>query len=51
VEKLARYVDKEEKIRMKLIVSAHVLERLSHVASTRRRERESHNRNTYFLNG
>jgi hypothetical protein len=34
VEKLARYVDKEEKIGVKLIVSAHVLERISHVAST-----------------
>jgi hypothetical protein len=34
VEKLARYVDKEEKIWVKLIFSAHVLERISQVAST-----------------
>jgi hypothetical protein len=34
VEKLARFVDKEENIGVKLIVSAHVLERISHVAST-----------------
>jgi len=34
VEKLARYVDNEEKIWVKLIVSAHVLERISQVAST-----------------
>jgi hypothetical protein len=34
VEKLASYVDKEKKIWVKLIVSSHVLERISHVAST-----------------
>jgi hypothetical protein len=34
VEKLARYVDKEEKIWVKIIVGAHVLERISQVAST-----------------
>jgi len=34
VEKLARYVDKEEKIWVKLIVSAPLLERISQVAST-----------------
>jgi len=34
VEKLASYVDKEEKIWMKLIVSAHVLERISQVVGT-----------------
>ncbi len=34
MEKLARYVDKEEKIWMKLIVSAHLVERISQVAST-----------------
>jgi hypothetical protein len=34
VEKLARYVDKEKKIGVKLIVSAHLLKRISHVAST-----------------
>jgi 5-methylcytosine-specific restriction enzyme A len=34
VEKLVRYVDKEEKIGVKLSVSAHVLERISQVAST-----------------
>jgi RNA processing factor Prp31 len=34
VEKLARYLDKEKKIGVKLIVSAHVLKRISHVAST-----------------
>jgi hypothetical protein len=39
VEKLARYVDNEEKIWVKLIVSAHLLERIFHVASTGSRER------------
>jgi len=34
VGKLARFVDKEEKIGVKLIVSAHVLERISQVANT-----------------
>ena len=35
MEKLARFVDKEEMIRVKLIiVSAHVLERISQVANT-----------------
>jgi hypothetical protein len=34
VEKLASDVDKEEKIWVKLIVSAHVLERIAQVAST-----------------
>jgi len=34
VEKLARYVDKEEKIWVKLIISAHVLERISQITST-----------------
>jgi hypothetical protein len=32
VEKLARYMDKEEKIGVKLIASSHVLERISQVA-------------------
>jgi len=36
VEKLARSVDKEEKIWVKLIVSAHLVERISQVASTAR---------------
>ena len=36
MEKLARSVDKEETIGVKLIVSAHVLERISQVASTRK---------------
>ena len=34
MEKLARYVDKEEKTWVKLIVSAPLLERISQVAST-----------------
>ena len=34
MEKLARYVGKEKKIGVKLIVSAHLLERISQVAST-----------------
>jgi hypothetical protein len=34
MEKLARYVEKEEKIWVKLIVNVHVLEQISHVAST-----------------
>jgi len=34
VEKLARSVAKEEKIRVKLIFSTHLLERISQVAST-----------------
>jgi len=34
MEKLACYVDKEEKTWVKLIVSAHVLERISHVVRT-----------------
>jgi hypothetical protein len=34
VEKIARYVDKEEKIWAKLIVSSDLLERISQVAST-----------------
>ena len=34
MEKLAPYVAKEEKIWVKLIVSAHVLERISQVAVT-----------------
>jgi hypothetical protein len=34
VEKLARYLDKEKKIGVKLIVSAHLLKRISPVAST-----------------
>jgi hypothetical protein len=34
VEKLAPHVDKVEKIGVKLIVSAHALERISQVAST-----------------
>jgi len=34
VENLTLYVDKEEKVRMELIVSLHLLERISQVAST-----------------
>jgi hypothetical protein len=34
MEKLARFVDKEEKTWVKLIISAHVLERISHVVRT-----------------
>jgi hypothetical protein len=34
VENLACYVDREEKNWVELIVSAHVLERISQVAST-----------------
>jgi hypothetical protein len=34
VETLALYVDKEEKVRMELIVGLHLLERISQVAST-----------------
>jgi hypothetical protein len=34
VENLACYMDREEKIWVELIVSAQVLERISHVAST-----------------
>ena len=34
MEKLARSVAKEEKIRVKLIFSTHLLERISQVAST-----------------